>query len=299
MLDNVVKNTYNAIEVIYVSKLIDLTGKKIGRLTVIGKHGHNKHGQLMWECLCDCGNKTVVVGQNLRRGMTKSCGCNSHLPTTKTHGMTGTVLHKRWLNMKSRCNNPNNKRYERYGGRGIKVCKEWENDFMAFYNWAISNGFEESLSIDRIDNNKGYSPDNCRWATPRQQANNTRRNIIVERDGEKVTLSDLCRNLGLNYRLVLSRIESGMTVEMAISKDFKKRIPERDKYYKELEEKAQNAGIKYHTVYSRIFVYGWSEEKALTTPVHHSRSYHPKPLSRPDKNSVHPSRDGHSSKDKP
>lgn len=282
-----------------MSKLIDLTGKKFGKLTVLKRAENNKHRQPQWLCKCDCGNETVVVGQKLRTGHTKSCGCIVYEQKPRlTHGMTSTPLFTRWIGMKSRCNNPKNKKYNRYGGRGIKVCDEWENDFMAFYNWAISNGFEESLSIDRIDNNKGYSPDNCRWATPRQQANNTRRNIIVERDGEKVTLSDLCRNLGLNYRLVLSRIESGMTVEMAISKDFKKRIPERDKYYKELEEKAQNAGIKYHTVYSRIFVYGWSEEKALTTPVRHSRSRTPKPLSRPDKNSVLPNPNEPHSKDK-
>lgn len=190
-----------------MSELIDLAGKRFGKLTVICRVQNNKHRQPQWKCICDCGNETIVVGQKLRNGITKSCGCLVHEQKTAfKHGMTGTVLHNRWLNMKSRCYNPRNKRYDRYGGRGIFVCDEWL-DFQNFYDWAISNGFSEELSLDRIDNDKGYSPENCRWATPRQQANNTRRNVFVEYMGQRKTVAEWCRELGLDKRTVYSRME--------------------------------------------------------------------------------------------
>lgn len=254
-----------------MSKTIDLTSKKFGMLTVIGKAGHNRHGQLMWECICDCGNKTIVIGQNLRRGMTKSCGCSSHLPKTKTHGMTGTVLHNKWLNMKSRCYNPNNKRYNRYGGRGIKVCEEWEKDFMSFYNWAMKNGFKESLTIDRIDNDGDYCPENCRFSTPKEQANNRSKNKLYEIKGKTKTLSDWCSEYGIEYNTVAFRLKKGVDIENALSKNYKRKSPERNKYLEELERKSLEKGLKYHTVYSRIFVRGWSEEKALNTPVNKNK----------------------------
>lgn len=250
-----------------MSKTIDLTSKKFGLLTVVGKAGHNKHGQLMWECECECGNKTVVIGQNLRRGMTKSCGCASHLPKTKTHGMTGTVLHNRWLNMKSRCYNPNNKRYDRYGGRGIKICEEWKNDFMNFYNWAMANGFNESLSIDRIDNDGDYCPENCRFVDLMEQANNRSTNKFYSVNGELKTLSNLCREYDIDYDTVLFRLKHGVDIESALSSKYERRNHKRNKYFEELERKASENGLKYHTVYSRIFVRGWDEEKALSTPV--------------------------------
>lgn len=202
-----------------MSELIDLTGKRFGKLVVLKRVENNKHHQPQWECLCDCGNKTVVVGQKLRKGITKSCGCLVYEQKTRlTHGMTGTVLHNRWLNMKSRCFNPKNKRYARYGGRGIAICAEWM-DFSNFYAWSMSNGFSENLSLDRIDNDKGYSPENCRWANPKQQSNNTSRNVKMRYNGEEKTLSEWCDLLNLDYKLIHGRIhQSGMTFEEAITK---------------------------------------------------------------------------------
>lgn len=203
-----------------MSELIDLTGKKFGKLTVLKRVENNKHRQPQWLCKCDCGNEAVVAGQKLRTGHTKSCGCIIFEQKTRlTHGMTSTTLFTRWMNMKSRCNNPKNKRYNRYGGRGIKVCEEWENDFMSFYRWAISNGFEESLSIDRIDNNMGYCPENCRWVNAKRQANNTSKNVKIVYNGEKKTLAEWCDSLNVDYKLIHNRMHRyGMTFQDAVSK---------------------------------------------------------------------------------
>ncbi len=161
--------------------IIDLTGKRFGRLTVIEK-SESKNGFASWLCECDCGEKCVVCGRALRIGKTKSCGCLRRETTAKTrkkHGKKNSRLYRIWTAMKARCTNPQNKRYIHYGGRGIKVCSEWMNSFEAFYEWAMENGYKPDAkrgecTIDRINNDGDYCPANCRWATTAEQNQNKR-----------------------------------------------------------------------------------------------------------------------------
>lgn len=159
-----------------MGKLIDLTGRRFCRLKVIKKDRTDRHGNARWYCLCDCGQYTVVRSDDLRRGKTLSCGCLRVGGMHKTHGGTYTKLFRVWCSMRARCGNPNDRCFHRYGGRGIKVCEEWDTDFSSFKRWSEANGYEEGLTIDRIDNDKGYSPDNCRWTTMKVQNNNKSNN---------------------------------------------------------------------------------------------------------------------------
>ncbi len=151
----------------------DYSGKRFGRLTVLEHVGYDKHGRAQWRCLCDCGKETTVASSNLRAGYTRSCGC---LFQEMNKGITrdgnkASKLYMIWAGMKDRCLNPNNKKYARYGGRGITICQEWMK-FEPFMEWSLSHGYMGGLSIDRIDNDKGYYPENCQWTTVQKQALN-------------------------------------------------------------------------------------------------------------------------------
>ena len=180
-----------------MGKTLDLTGQRFGKLSVLCKSGYH-NGKIMWRCVCDCGNETTVYGGSLRSGNTKSCGCiNAKQNPRYKHGLSKTRLYHSWNAMMQRCNNPKDKRYANYGGRGISVCKEWQ-DFMTFRDWALSNGYASDLSIDRIDVNGNYCPENCRWATRIEQANNTTRNHYVTYNGETHTVAEWARLLGID-----------------------------------------------------------------------------------------------------
>lgn len=162
-------------------KIKNLIGKTYGRLTVISYSGKNKHGRSMWLCKCNCGNYKIISSNSLQRGLTKSCGCldrEKHIsnPNRTTHGESGTRLYRIWKAMKNRCCNPNSPDYKKYyGNKGVKVCDDWKYNYQSFRNWAISHGYEENLSIDRIDLNGNYEPSNCRWATAYEQRHNQAR----------------------------------------------------------------------------------------------------------------------------
>lgn len=180
-----------------MGKFQDLTGQKFGKLTVISCVSEIGESA-KYNCKCECGNSVIAYGHNLVSGTTKSCGCirrNKARNLKFKHGKVKTRLYKCWLNMKNRCHNPNTVDYKNYGGRGITICPEWQ-EFEPFYEWAMANGYSDDLTIDRIDVNGNYEPDNCRWATMKEQSRNRTDNCIVEINGERKILQDWVEELG-------------------------------------------------------------------------------------------------------
>lgn len=200
--------------------LKDISGQRFGRLIAIERTSYTSvSGGSIWLCQCDCGNICKVTINCLTNGNIKSCGCLQndcrHI-NTKTHGESKTRLYTIWRNMKGRCNGTSGVQdLEHYKNRNITVCDEWagENGYLNFKKWALGNGYSDILSIDRINNNGDYTPENCRWATPKEQANNRRTNIIVDNG---MTLTEYCEKYNLNYKLVVSRLYKGQDFHTAI-----------------------------------------------------------------------------------
>ncbi|MBR6474019.1 MAG: hypothetical protein IKS98_01030 [Lachnospiraceae bacterium] len=190
---------------------IDLTGERFGRLTVIEeapKDVYDKGTRIKWYCSCDCGGKTIATTSDLKRGHTTSCGCYQKErtgETSRTHGMRHAKVYHVWLDLKNRCDNPNNKRYVNYNGRGIKVCDEWKDNFEAFYEYVsqLPNFGKPGYSIDRIDNNAGYKPGNVRWATSYEQVMNRSNTIRINYHGKETTLPELVKSSGIKYPTLL------------------------------------------------------------------------------------------------
>lgn len=199
-----------------ITRYKDISGQKFGRLTTLYRL-HNTKGRTKWLCVCECGNFAEVCINELQNGDTKSCGCLHKEGNHKTHNKRHTRLYSIWAEVKKRCYNHNYKQYQDYGGRGIAVCSEWKNDFQAFYDWSMANGYNNTLTIDRIDVNGNYEPNNCRWATPKQQARNKRNNIYFTYNGETHCLMEWCEILGLNFSTIYSRLNlQGKTIEEAL-----------------------------------------------------------------------------------
>lgn len=172
-----------------------------------------KGGEIYVFCQCQCGVEKWVRKSSL---FVDSFSCKRCSNAMRKHGDSGKRLYNIWSAMKQRCFYKDSISYHRYGARGISVCDEWKNDFQSFKEWALSSGYDDSLSIDRIDVNGHYCPENCRWATDAEQSRNTSRNVFFEHGGRRMVLKDWCRELGLNYDAVRDRISRGWTIEEAI-----------------------------------------------------------------------------------
>ena len=200
----------------------DLTGQKFGRLTVVKQNGH-KGKKVAWLCRCDCGNYTTVTGSELKTGGTKSCGCinKERMKGNKirlTHGGTKTRLYGIWRSMKQRTENPKTINYELYGGRGITVCDEWRDSFEAFRDWAQESGYKDDLTIDRIDHDGPYSPENCRWVDWETQENNRCNNRLITYNGKTQSVSQWAREIGMKPKTLHRRInDKGWSVEKALT----------------------------------------------------------------------------------
>lgn len=199
-----------------MSELVNIQGQRFGMLTVKGDSGQRQCGSVMWLCVCDCGNEVLVNSYNLRKGRKKSCGCYRGTGNLK-HGMSKTRLYRIWESMITRCTNKANVSYKLYGAKGVTICDEWRK-FQPFAEWSLSHGYDDTLTIDRIDNSKGYEPSNCRWVDLSDQANNRSCTLYFEKDGQRKPLAKWCKELGVDYRLVYNRVHKmGWSFERAIS----------------------------------------------------------------------------------
>lgn len=201
-----------------MGKFKDLSEKKFSRLTVVGMNTDNKcnKNNVMWDCVCECGGKTITSSYSLNSGHTKSCGCLQIESATK-HGMYKTQLYSLWFHIKERCTSENCNNFHRYGGRGIKMCDEWINDPLEFIKWCKNNGYKKGLQIDRIDNDGNYEPSNCRFVKAKINARNRSNNHIIKYNGKEMCISEWAEYLGISNQTILSRIRAGHTPEKALS----------------------------------------------------------------------------------
>lgn len=205
----------------------NLIGQKFGRLTVL-KYVYSKYKKRHWLCQCKCGNVSIVSTSQLKSGKTKSCGCLRRETTSQnakkiksTHHLTNTRIYSIWRSMKKRCYLSSNDAYKDYGARGIKVCDKWKNDFISFYNWAMANGYKEDLTLDRINVNGNYEPNNCRWANWKVQQNNKRNNIFLTYNNITKNIYEWSEITGIKYCTIWWRYNKGWNTERILSKGVK------------------------------------------------------------------------------
>jgi len=193
-----------------MAKIKDIKGQKFGKLTVVSFKERDKNGNFIWDCVCDCGNNCMILGLNLKRNSTKSCGCILKTnPSAKKHGLRNTAEYRCWSHIKSRCYNKKSTNYFEYGGRGIKVCDRWIN---SFENFLADMGLRPSdkHSIDRIDVNGNYEPNNCKWSTRKEQANNRRNNVkIINTETNEIfnTMTDAAKSINMNRTTLYTQLK--------------------------------------------------------------------------------------------
>lgn len=195
-------------------RILDMAGKIFGSWTVVNKDGNTKGGAALWYCICDCGNSSSITGSDLRNGKSTRCRACAGRDSATTHGKSKTRIYRIYKAMKTRCYNKKAPNYDRYGGRGIEVCKEWLDSFDSFRLWAESNGYDDLLTIDRIDNNKGYCPSNCRWATHQTQSEN--RNFVAVAPCGKLWWH-IAQENGITSSAYRSRLNAGWPIDKAAS----------------------------------------------------------------------------------
>ena len=205
-----------------MGNLKDYVGERFGRLIVIKRAENNKFNQVQWLCKCDCGNEKIVSANNLRNKQTRSCGCLKkeqdyiNIAHIK-HNKSNTRLYSIWKGMKNRCNSVKGKRHKFYYDKGIKVCDEWQKDFINFYNWAIQNGYKENLTIDRINNDGNYEPNNCRWATITEQNNNQSKNIKIKYNNNIYSIKEFCNKFDIKRGTLDYRLKCNWSIEKIIN----------------------------------------------------------------------------------
>lgn len=195
--------------------LNSLIGKKFNMLTIISHKKKGKNNNNYFVCKCDCGKTTEIRASHILNDNQLSCGC---IRIKYEDSKIGTKLYDTWNRMMHRCYDVKNHKYPRYGARGIKICDEWKNNYDNFYKWSIENGFQLGLSIDRINNNGNYEPSNCRWATRKQQMNNTSRNSYLTFNNQTHTLAEWSDLLGIKYGTICSRIHRRKSVSEVLTK---------------------------------------------------------------------------------
>lgn len=201
-----------------MGKIINLKGKRFGRLFVTKEaKQRTRDAKVMWHCKCDCGSNSIVCGNQLRQGITRSCGClriDVLIKNVRKHGKTETNTYRSWCSAKRRTTNKNNSDWKYYGGRGISMCKRWRESFQVFFE--DMGECPSGMTLERIDNNGHYEPENCRWATRKEQANNARNNIIIKYKNRKFTMAQYCRLFDLNYTFFRKRYRyRNLSVAMA------------------------------------------------------------------------------------
>jgi hypothetical protein len=205
-----------------MGKKIDINtiiGIKFGRLTIIKESEIKKHNRVTLKCKCDCGNEFTGTLNSIKKGNAKSCGCfKNETKSNYKNGLRKHPLYSVWANIKQRCLNKKQPKYNDYGGRGIIICKEWENSFEVFYKWCLDNNWEKGLEIDRLDNNGNYKPGNCRFVNRSQNMNNTRYNTIINYNNETKTLAEWAKELNIPYGRLAQRINKlKMPIQIAFS----------------------------------------------------------------------------------
>lgn len=255
----------------------NIAGQRFGKLTVIEKANRpNKpksENHVWWKCLCDCGNVHIVRGSNLIRGNVQSCGCLIKETNTK-HGMRHTPIYNRWLYIKARCFYPKNPKYKNYGARGITMCDSWRNSFEEFYNYVskLPHFGEKGYTLNRIDNDGNYEPNNVEWADDIAQSNNKRNNHLMTYNGKTQTIAQWARELGINKHTLQNRILTcKWSVERALTENVgKKRTSQNITFNgktQSLTQWAKELGMDRKTLHARIQKLNWPIERALTEKV--------------------------------